>query len=230
MSRAYSKFQEASRLAHSALQCQDINIRNGELQTARQLFSEALADYKNEELQTELNAAGYMRRVECAWAIEQSIILTYQIQEEFPIVSDRLKQLENKISQDATNVIECTETEDELDFLFPEFLRIKHHDLAVLNSWKNHVDWQGTLSAEERKLLSQADLDCVDNFANLESKEAANLVTIPLEKSIYEELKEKSHFDSLEAQLHFLMTPQKRQKCEEYINSQAIAHNHNVLG
>ena len=230
LSRAYGKFQEASRLAQSALHCQDVNVKNGELQTARQLFSEALADYKNQDLQTELNAAGYLRRVECAWAIEQSIILTYQIQGELAIVSDRLKQLENKIDQDAINVIECMEIEDELDFLFPEFLRIKHHDLTVLNSWKHHVDWQGSLSAEERKLLSQGDFDLADNFANSESKQAANLLTIPSEKSIYEELKEKSHFDSLEAQLHFLMSPQKRKKCEEYINLQAIAHNHRVLG
>ena len=230
LSRAYSKFQEASRLAHSALQCQDLNVRNGELQTSRQLFSEALADYKNEDLQTEINAAGYLRRVECAWAIEQSIILTYQIQGELSIVRDRLKQLENKISQDATNVIEYMETEEALDFLFPEFLRIKHHDLAVLSSWKHHVDWQGSLSAEEHKLLSQADFDRVDNFANSPNQEAANLITIPPEKSIYEELKEKSHYDSLEAQLYFLMSPQKRKKCEEYITSQAIAHNHRVLG
>ena len=161
---------------------------------------------------------------------EQSIILTYQIQGELAIVSDRLIQLENKISQDATNIIECMETEDELDFLFPEFLRIKHYDLTVLNSWKHHVDWQGSLSAEERKLLSQADFDCVDNSANFQSKQAATFVIIPPEKSIYEELKEKSHFDSLEAQLHFLMSPQKRHKCEEYINLQAIAHNHGILG
>ena len=230
LSRAYSKFQEASRLAHSAIQCQDLNVRNGELQTARQLFSEALADYKNENLQTELNVAGYLRHVECTWMIEQSIILTYQIQREFSIVSDRLKQLENTISQDARNVIDRMETEEELDFLFPEFLRIKHHDLAVLSSWKHHVDWQGSLSAKERKLLSQADFDRVDNFANSPNQEAENLITIPPEKSMYEELKEKSHFDSLEAQLYFLMSPQKRKKCEEYINSQAIAHNHKVLG
>lgn len=230
LSRAYGKFQEASRLAQSALYCQDVNVKNGELQTARQLFSEALADYKNQDLQTELNAAGYLRRLECAWAIEQSIILTYQIQGELAIVSDRLKQLENKISQDATNVIECMETEDELDFLFPEFLRIKHHDLTVLNSWKHHIDWQSSLSAEEGKLLSQADCYRVDNSANSSSEEATTLVTVPPEKSIYEELKEKSHFDSLEVQLHFLISPQKRQKCEEYINSQAIAHNHRILG
>lgn len=122
------------------------------------------------------------------------------------------------------------ETQDELDFLFPEFLRIKHHDLAVLSSWKHHVDWQGSLSAEEQKLLNQADFDRVDNCANSPSQEATNLITIPPEQTIYEELKEKSHFDSLEAQLYFLMSPQKRKKCEEYINSQAIAHNHRVLG
>lgn len=40
-------------------------------------------------------------------------------------MSDRLSHLQDKIRQDALTVIERCETEDELDFLFPELTRIQ---------------------------------------------------------------------------------------------------------
>jgi hypothetical protein len=49
-------------------------------------------------------------------------ITTYQVQNEASAVSDRLLQLQNKICEDAHNVIYQCESQDELDFLFPELM------------------------------------------------------------------------------------------------------------
>jgi hypothetical protein len=121
------------------------------------MLSEALADYNNPRLLSETCAAGQLRRLECAWAIDQTIALSYQLQNEPAAVSDRLSHLQDKIRQDSLTVIERCETEDELDFLFPELTRIHDHDLAVLESWQNHVDWMRSLPPSELKLLQSAD-------------------------------------------------------------------------
>lgn len=57
-----------------------LNIRNADLANARQILAEALADYKNPHLLTEANAVTQLRRSECVWAIEQTIAVTYQLQ------------------------------------------------------------------------------------------------------------------------------------------------------
>jgi hypothetical protein len=109
-------------------------------------------------LLSETSAAGQLRRLECAWAIEQTIVLTYQLQNEPAAVSDRLSHLQDKIRQDSLTVIDRCETEDELDFLFPELTRIHDHDLAVLESWQNHVDWMRSLPPSELKLAPKCRL------------------------------------------------------------------------
>ncbi len=48
---------------------------------------------------------GQLRRLECAWAIEQAIVATYQVQNEVSAVSDRLILLQDKICEDALTVI-----------------------------------------------------------------------------------------------------------------------------
>src|SRR5919202_760619 len=174
--QAYGKFLEATKLMKLAMLCEDISIRNADLANARQTLSEALADYNNPRLLSETSAAGQLRRLECAWAIDQTIALSYQLQNEPAAVSDRLSHLQDKIRQDSLTVINRCETEDELDFLFPELTRIHDHDLAVLESWQNHVDWMRSLPASELKLLQSAD------FSNSEIAEPdTNATTISLE-------------------------------------------------
>lgn len=65
-------------------------------------------------------------------------------------MSDRC-HLQDKVRQDALNVIDCCENVDEIDLLFPD-TRIPNHDLAVLESWLHQVDWMRSLPPFELKL------------------------------------------------------------------------------
>ena len=95
--RAYGLFNQAIQRMRSALQLKDINRRNAEIDAARGMLFEALADYRNPQLLSETCAAGQLRRLECSWTIEQSIIATYQVQNEFGAAGDRISQLQQQI-------------------------------------------------------------------------------------------------------------------------------------
>ena len=226
--RAYGKFLEATKLMKTAMSCEDMSIRNATLANAQLMLAEALADYNNPHLLSETSAPGQLRRLECAWAIEQTIALSYQLQDEPAAVSDRLSHLQDKIRQDSLTVIDRCETEDELDFLFPELTRIHDHDLAVLESWQNNVDWMRSLPPSELKLLQSAD------FSNSEIAEPdTNATTIslevPPEQLLYENLKQKSHPASLRDQLQLMMAPHKRQEFASYISQQAAIAGYKTL-
>ncbi len=81
--QAYGRFLEATKLMKIAMSCEDMSIRNADLANARQMLAEALADYNNPRLLSETSAAGQLRRLECAWAIEQTIALSYTISLKF---------------------------------------------------------------------------------------------------------------------------------------------------
>ncbi|MCC5650397.1 hypothetical protein LC609_11200 [Nostoc sp. XA013] len=213
--RAYGVFIQAMNRFRSAMQLQDFSRRNAEIDGVRGMLFAALADYSNPHLLEETCAAGQLRRLECAWAIEQAIVATYQVQSEVSAVSDRLSHLQDKICQDALTVINRCESHDELDFLFPEIIRIKNHDLAVLDSWQNHVDWIQSLPSSDLKLLSSAD------FNSPETHYSTINVAEPPEQLVYESLAEKSHFYSLRDQLLFLFEPELRREYEFYISEQA---------
>jgi hypothetical protein len=74
------------------MQLQEADRRNGEIDAVRGMLFEALADYTNPRLLEETSVAGQIRRLECAWGIEQAIVVTYQVQGEISAVSDRLSQ------------------------------------------------------------------------------------------------------------------------------------------
>ncbi len=171
-------------------------------------------------------AAGYLRRVECAWAIDQTIAITYQLQNEPAAVSDHLSLLQAKIREDSLDVIKRCESEDELDFLFPELTRIHGHDLAILESWQNHVDWIQTLSPDERQLLPSSNIPAADSSDN---NPDPVVVAEPEEQSLYNKLKQKSHYLSLRDQLQFIVKPNLRQTHEFYISQQAIASGYKAL-
>jgi len=221
--RAYGVFIQAMNRFRSAMQLQDFNRRNAEIDGVRGMLFVALADYSNPHLLEETCAAGQLRRLECAWAIEQVIVATYQVQNEVSAVSDRLSHLQDKICQDALTVINRCESHDELDFLFPEIIRIKNHDLAVLYSWQNDVDWMRSLHSSELKLLSSAD------FNSSETHNSTINSAEPPEQLVYESLIEKSHFSSLRDQLLFLFEPELRREYEFYINKQAVITGHKTL-
>jgi len=224
--QAYGLFTKAIKRFQSALTLQDVNLRNSEINGARDMLFQALADYDNSHLLEGTCSAGHLRRQECVWAIEQAIITTFQVQGEHGTVSDRLLHLQDKIRQDSLTVIERCKTEDELDFLFPEITRIHSHDLPVLESWQNHADWIQTLSPDEKQQLASSDIPSADAS---DSKEEPTIVAEPEEQLLYENLKQKSHYQSLRDQLKFMVKPDLRRTHESYISQQAIASNYKAL-
>lgn len=217
--QAYGKFQAALKLIKTALYT-ELSIRNTDLAAARHILTNALADYNNPHLLSETSAAGHLRRVECAWSIDQAIVLTYQLQNQFAAVSDRLTQLQDKIRQDCVSVIERCESEEELDFLFPEITRICKHDLVLLESWQNHVDWIQTVSPHEQEFLANSDLPSTNLY---QDNQDSAIVTEPKELLLYETLRQKSHYTSLHNQLQFIIKPDSRRDYEDYITQKATA-------
>lgn len=223
--QAYGRFIQAINCLRDAVKLQHANLRNAQIDLAKGMLFAALADYDNPQLLEGTCAAGQLRRRECAWAIEQAIAMTYQLQGAPEVVSDRLSRLQNKIRQDTLTVIDSCESDEELDFLFPEITRIHGHDLAVLHYWQNHVDWM-QMSSEERHLLSSSDVTVTDI---VDSNQAAVVLAKPDEQIIYEDLKQKSHFLSLDSQLRLMMQPDLRQEYVSYISEQAIRSGYRTL-
>jgi hypothetical protein len=219
--KAYSRFLEATKLIKIATSIQDINARNIELSNARQTLSESLAIYNSPHILSETSTAGQLRRYECAWVIEQAIVLTYYLQGESKALSERLSYFQNKIRQDALNVIEHCQTQDELDFIFPEITRIYNHDLAGLELWKNQVNWFNSLPPSDFKLLESVDLNEseLNSVSNLES--CLDVIEKPPEQIFYENIKQKSHSSSLKQQLKFLMRSTLRKEAEIYVSENA---------
>ncbi|HEY9851941.1 MAG TPA: hypothetical protein V6D28_20880 [Leptolyngbyaceae cyanobacterium] len=225
--KAYGRFLEATKLMQISLSIQDRNARKVELSNARQTLGEALAIYNSPQLLSETCAAGQLRRHECAWAIEQTIAIAYQLQDEPAAVSDQLSQLRSKIRQDCLDVIDNCRSEDELDFLFPEIKRIHDHDLAVLESWQNHIDWMRSLPESELKLLESAEFNTLEVTPDANS--ATTALAAPLEQLFYEKLKEKSHPQSLQDQMKFMMKPEFRREHLLYISQQATSAGYKTL-
>ena len=223
--QAYGRFIQAINCLRDAVKLQDVNRRNAQIDLAKGMLFEALADYDNPQLLEGTCAAGQLRRRECAWAIDQAIAMTYQLQGADEVVSDRLSRLQNKIRQDALTVIDSCESEVELDFIFPEITRIHEHDLAVLDSWQNHVNWMHTLSSEERHLLISSNITVADSV----NSNQATVVLAPAEQLLYEQLKQKSHFLSLDSQLRLMMQPNLRREYASYISEQAASAGYKTL-
>ncbi|WP_249064431.1 hypothetical protein [Argonema antarcticum] len=223
---AYGKFLQATELIKLAMS-EDISIRNNDLAIAKGMLAEALANYRNPQLLSDTSAAGKLRRMECAWAIEQTMALTFQLQNQLDAVSPCLSHLQSKIRQDCFNVINSCESEDELDFLFPEIKRIHDHDLVVLESWQNQIDWMRSLPESELKLLESAE------FSNLEvtpdTNSATTALAAPPEQLFYEKLKEKSHPQSLQDQMIYMMKPELRRQHQLYISQKATSAGYKSL-
>ncbi|MBW4468151.1 MAG: hypothetical protein KME07_22215 [Pegethrix bostrychoides GSE-TBD4-15B] len=223
--QAYGKFLEATRLLKVAMLCDDLSIRNTDLANAKQTLMEALADYRNPHLLEETCAAGQLRRLECAWVIEQTIALIYQLQNEPEALSHCLAQLQERILTDALAIVDRCESEQELNLLFPEITRVHDQDLAVLSMWQNQVDWLRLLPQSELQLLQSADF----SHSKADASSVLEHLEIPSEQTQYEDLQSKSHPDSLQDQLRFLLKPELRSEPETYISQQATQAGHKAL-
>jgi hypothetical protein len=61
-------------------------------------------------------------------------------------------------------VIENSNSQDELEFIYPEISRIHDHDLMILESWQNQTDWIRSLLSQELKLLPSSDFGNYNRF------------------------------------------------------------------
>ena len=223
--QAYGRFLEATRLMTITMSCEELNIRNADLANARQILTESLADYKNPRLLTESNAVTQLRRSECIWAIEQTVAVTYQLQNQPEALSNCLGQLQNRICQDVLAVIDLCASEDELEIIFPEITRIHEQDLVVLRFWQEQIDWMRSLPPSEQKLLQEIDVSQPELSETLVTVD----LTIPSEQLVYKTLKQKSHFAALCDALRLTMHTENRREYETYITQQAKQAGHEVL-
>ncbi len=216
----YDIFSKGIKRCQSALTLPEVKLRNSEINSAREQLFEALKVYDNSSLLEGLCSAAQIRKMECVWAIEQAIALTFQLQRAYDMASDRLRELQSKIRQDCLTVVKQCQSEPELDFLFPELTRILGHDLSVIEFWHQEVDWMQTLSPKDQNQL--ASLDQL-NADHLKSSMQTTFTIVAAEHSLYENLKQKSHFLSLRDQLTLALKPELRRGYELYISQQAIA-------
>ncbi|MDX2099183.1 MAG: hypothetical protein SFW36_15505 [Leptolyngbyaceae cyanobacterium bins.59] len=217
LAQAYGLFRQAIARLQSALAVQDLSQRNAEINSARDMMFKALADYDNPQLLNDTNAAAYIRRRECVWAIHQAIALTYQLQGEPASASHQIQALCSIIRHDSLIAVNQISSQAELDFLFPEVVRIHDHDLQSLNLWQAQIDWAQTLPPDELKLLSSSELNPVD----LEVSEPEPLLEEIPEQALYKELQLKSNNVTLCDQLRLMMDPDMRLEYVSVISQQA---------
>lgn len=222
----YDIFSKAVKRCQSALTLPDIKLRNSEINSGRDMLFQALKIYDNPSLLEGLCAAGQLRQMECVWAIDLAIGVTFQLQRGYDTVSSRLKELQSKIRQDILTVVKGCQSESELDFLFPEVTRILGHDLSVIEFWQNEIDWMQTLSPKEQHQLASLDKLSGDT---LKSSVHTTFAVLAAEPSLYDNLKQKSHFLSLRDQLAFAVSPELRRVYEFYVSQQAIATGYPAL-
>jgi hypothetical protein len=85
------------------------------------------------------------------------------------------------------------------------------------------------LPPSELKLLQSADLSNSDATATPEITADPNVLAEPPEQLLYENLKQKSHPESLLNQLQFMIKPKLRQEWETYITQQAAIAGYKTL-
>ena len=222
----YDIFSKAVKRCQAALTIPDIKLRNSEINSGRDMLFQALKIYENPSLLEGLCCAGQLRQMECVWAIDLAIGITFQLQRAYDTVISRLKELQSKIRQDILTVVKGCQSPSELDFLFPEVTRILGHDLSVIEFWHQEVDWMQTLSPKEQHQLARLDKLSSDT---LKTSVYTTFTVLAAEPSLYENLKQKSHFLSLRDQLAFAVSPELRRGYEFYVSQQAIATGYQAL-
>lgn len=226
--QAYGKFNKALGRLQTASSIKDIGRHNDEITASRNMLFDALADYSNDKLLEGVSPAAYLRRRECVWCIEQAIAMTFQMQGEFSAVSDRLLELKQMIQKDALNAILEIENPEELDFFFPEILRIHNHDLATISAWQDHINWYQDLKPEELNQIIA--LDSVDDtqMTILQSELEIDLIR-PAEYVYYEQAQKESHSQAICDSLLILMDDEQRKTSQEYIIERSSLENLSAL-
>ena len=86
-----------------------------------------------------------------------------------------------------------------------------------------------SLPPSELKLLANTDFDMNEISTNSSADKINNALAVPPEEIAYENLAEKSHFDSLRDQLIFSFQPVRRNQYEDYISQQAHISGYKTL-
>jgi uncharacterized protein YqgQ len=126
-------------------------------------------------------------------------------------------------------VIENSNSQDELEFIYPEISRIYDHDLMILESWQNQTDWIRSLPSQELKLLQSSDFGSY-NPNDINTKlESTTGTSEPAELILYQDLLKKYTPLSLHHQLLLMMDSNLRREAELYISERAKIAGHQVL-
>jgi hypothetical protein len=217
---AYSDFVHALDWLQGALKLPDPYARSAAIVGAQGMLFKSLAAYNSPEILQHNNAAGLLRRRECAWGIDQAITMTYQCQGAYDVASDRLSKLQSEIKKDLMNVVDHCQSEVELDFLYPELSRIHEQDLAVLGLWQGQASWLAELpSAEQETMLF--DLESSALVSQAKPTEENVSIVEPPEQVLYQSMKAKSHYQALRDTLRFKLNPSFRQQYQDYITQMA---------
>jgi hypothetical protein len=216
--KAYGQFLEANQLIQTALACDDLTIRNQTLANAESMLSNALADYRNPQLLSDLSAAARLRRLECCWAIEQALVLTFQLRGQYKAVVDRLSQLRSRIAQSANDLLNMA-TAEEIEFLVPELVRIHNADLEIIDSWIDHADWISSLSEDELLEIGEC-MTTPQLIADVEERDAR---AMPTEMVLFQSWSQKMPLVSIQDAMTLMFNPALRQPIIEEIQSAAMA-------
>jgi hypothetical protein len=225
--RAYGLFQQAIARLKIAVSIQDLSLRYDEITAARGMLFDALADYRNDQILDNVCSAARLRRQECAWAIEQAIAMTYQLQGELSAVCDHLSHIQQVMRKDMVSVVASCSIDSELGFLFPEITRIYHHDLALVEAWQNHTSWQKSLPPSELKQLQE--LPGSDAMSEVEDQDVSIALNKPVEYQIYNDAQTQSHPIAIRDGLLLMIDAGLRGRQEDYITQRAANKGWNAL-
>ncbi|MEL0588010.1 MAG: hypothetical protein U1V55_23110 [Planktothrix rubescens PR222] len=219
--KAYGIFQSVhNNQLPSALITQNPKDRNYKLNFIWNNLQNCLAIYNNKELISCPSISGQLKRLECAWAIEQTLALIDILQDNFDACIFQLNHLKDKIIKDCLYLTESCESEEEIDFIFPRINSIINQDILLIDFWKNNLKVIQNLSIEDQEKLANLD---VTDIASLNQSQESNTLQKRSPFELYQELKNKSHFVALKDQLKFIIKPELRSEYESYITQKAIA-------
>ena len=166
-----------------------------------------------------------LRRLECCWAIEQALVLTFQLREQYKAVVDRLSQLRSHIAQAAIDLLNIA-TPEEVAFLVPELMRIYNADLEVIQSWIDHADWISTLSQDE---LLELPSDSAPALKLESETQSLDLEAVPAEVVLYESWTQKMPQAAIQDATILMFNPDLRLPMIEEIQIAARQKNYHAL-
>ncbi len=221
--KAYGIFQSVHHnQLPSALITQNSKDRNGKLNFIWNNLQNCLAIYNNKELISSPLISEKWKRLQCAWAIEQTLALVDILNNNFDACIFQLNHLKDKIIKDCMELTESCQSEEEIDFIFPRINYIINHDIILIDFWKNNLKVIQNLSIEAQEKLASFN---VTDIVSLNKAQKSNALQKPSPFELYQELKAQSHFVALKDQLKFILKPELRSEYESYIIQKAIALN-----